>query len=82
MKTPLSIKIYTSVTELPNNWDSLAIENIFLSTKYLEILEKSAPTNMIPHFIGLFKEKELVGIAISQFLDLNKLEFSFYFVYF
>lgn len=74
MKTPLSIKIYTSVTELPNNWDSLAIENIFLRTKYLEILEKSAPTNMISHFIGLFKEKELVGIAISQFLDLNKLE--------
>ncbi len=74
LKTPLSIKIYTSVTELPNNWDSLAIENIFLSTKYLEILEKSAPTNMIPHFIGLFKENELVGIAISQFLDLNKLE--------
>lgn len=74
MKTPLSIKIYSSVSGLPNNWDSLAIENIFLSTKYLEILEKSAPTNMIPHFIGLFKEKELVGIAISQFLDLNKLE--------
>ncbi len=74
MKTPLSIKIYSSVSELPNNWDTLAIENIFLSTQYLEIIEKSAPENMIPHFIGLFKEKELVGIAVSQFLDLNKLE--------
>lgn len=73
LKAPLSIKIYSSVTELPNDWDSLAIENIFLSTKYLEILEKSAPANMIPHFIGLFKEKDLVGIAISQFLDLNQL---------
>jgi len=74
LKAPLSIKIYTSVTELPNNWDALAIDNIFLSTKYLEVIEKSAPTNMISHFIGLFKEEELVGIAISQFLDLNKLE--------
>lgn len=74
LKTPLSIKIYSSVSELPNNWDILAIENIFLSTQYLEILEKSAPTNMISHFIGLFKESELVGIAVSQFLDLNKLE--------
>ncbi len=74
LKTPLSIKIYSYVSELPNNWDTLAIENIFLSTQYLEILEKSAPENMIPHFIGLFKEKELVGIAVSQFLDLNKLE--------
>jgi predicted N-acyltransferase len=74
LKTRLSIKIYSSVSELPNNWDTLAIGNIFLSTQYLEILEKSAPENMIPHFIGLFKEKELVGIAVSQFLDLNKLE--------
>ena len=74
LKTPLSIKIYSSISKLPNNWDTLAIGNIFLSTQYLEILEKSAPTNMIPHFIGLFKEKELVGIAVSQFLDLNKLE--------
>lgn len=74
LKAPLTIKIYSSVTELPNNWDSLAIGNIFLSTQYLAILEKSAPANMIPHFIGFFKENDLVGIAISQFLDLNKLE--------
>ena len=74
LKTPLSIKIYSSVAELPNNWDTFAVENIFLSSKYLEILQKSAPANMISHFIGLFKESELVGIALSQFLDLNKLE--------
>lgn len=29
---------------------------------------------MICHFIGLFDNEELVGIALSQFLDLNKLE--------
>ena len=29
---------------------------------------------MICHFIGFFRDKELVGIALSQFLDLNKLE--------
>lgn len=75
MKTPLSIEIYTSTADLPENWNDLAIENIFLSREYLEILEKSPPHNMICHFVGLFKEKELVGIALSQFLDLNKLEF-------
>ena len=74
LKTPLSIKIYSTVNELPNNWDTIAVDNIFLSSNYLEILEKSAPTNMISHFIGLFEESELVGIALSQFLDLNKLE--------
>ena len=74
LKTPLSIKIYTSVSDLPDNWNDLAMENIFLSKEYLEVLEKSAPSNMICHFIGLYDHKELVGISLSQFLDLNKLE--------
>ena len=73
LKTPLSIKIYSSASELPESWDALAIENIFLTKKYMEILEKSAPTNMSCHFIGLFQNGELVGIALSQFLDLNKM---------
>lgn len=29
---------------------------------------------MVCHFIGLFEEDELIGIALSQFLDLNQLE--------
>lgn len=74
LKTPLSIKIYTSVAQLPENWKHLASENIFMSTQYLEVLENSGPTNMTSHYIGLFQEDELVGIALSQFLDLNKLE--------
>ena len=74
LKTPLFIKIYTSVAQLPKNWKVLAYKNIFLSPEYLAILEKSRPTNMICHFIGFYKENELVGIALSQFLDLNKLE--------
>ena len=74
LKTPLSIEIYSSVSELPENWNDFAVENIFLSKEYLEILEKTAPINMFCHFIGLFKEGELAGIALSQFLDLNKLE--------
>ncbi len=74
LSTQLTIEIYSSTAQLPKNWSNLANENIFLSREYLEILEKSAPTNMTCHFIGFFNEKELVGIALSQFLDLNKLE--------
>ncbi len=74
LKTPLSIEIYSSIAELPNNWNDFAMENIFLSKEYLEILERSAPTNMVCHFIGFFQKDELVGISISQFLDLNTLE--------
>lgn len=74
LKTPLSIEIYSSVSEFPENWNEFAIDNVFLSKEYLEILEKSAPVNMLCHFIGFFKEGLLAGIAVSQFIDLNKLE--------
>ena len=74
MNTNYSFQIYFSSENLPSNWDVIALNNIFLSKDYLKILEKSAPENMICHFIGFFRDKELVGIALSQFLDLNKLE--------
>jgi len=74
LKTTLSIKIYSSSSELPENWNQLTLENIFLSKEYISVLEKAAPTNMTCHFIGLFKDEELVGIALSQLLDLNKME--------
>lgn len=74
MKNALHFKIFPATTLLPENWDDLAADNIFLSKKYLEVLEKSAPENMVCHFIGIFKEDQLEGIALSQFLDLNKLE--------
>lgn len=68
-----SYKIYSSFTELPTTWNTLAKENIFLTKHYLEILEKSSPTNMECHFIGLFEKEELIGIALSQFIDANQL---------
>ena len=74
MNTNYSFQIYFSSENLPSNWDVLALNNIFLSKDYLKILEKSAPENMVCHFIGFFRDKELVGIALSQFLDLNKIE--------
>jgi hypothetical protein len=74
LKTTLSYTIYDNKAQLPENWDDLGSKNIFLSAAYFKILEKSAPSNMICHYIGLFKDRTLVGIAISQFLDLNKLE--------
>ena len=74
LKPPLSIKLYSSAADLPENWNHIALDNIFLSREYLSVIEKSTPTNMHCHFIGLFKDDELAGIALSQFLDLNKME--------
>jgi hypothetical protein len=73
--TPLySFQIYTSTSQLPLSWDKLAATNIFLSKVYLEVLESSSPKNMICHFIGIFDKEQLVGITLSQFLDINQLE--------
>jgi hypothetical protein len=74
LKTLHSYQIYSSVSQLPENWNQLAVSTIFLSKEYLAILEKSAPANMICHFIGVFENDILIGIAVSQFLDLNHLE--------
>lgn len=74
MGTTFSYEIYNHTAQLPQNWNDLGRKNVFLSKEYLEILEKSAPINMTCHFIGLFQNQDLVGIAVSQFLDLNKLE--------
>ena len=74
LKTPLDHIIYHTVASLPENWNDFAIDNFFLSTDYLLVLERSAPENMVCHFIGFFQDKQLVGIALSQFLDVNQLD--------
>jgi len=73
LNTSYSYEIYANTAQLPKKWNDLAIKTIFLSKEYLEVLEKSAPKNMTCHFIGIFENQELIGIALSQFLDLNKL---------
>ncbi len=73
MNSHYSFKIYFSFLDLPASWDELATKNIFLTKQYLEILEKSTPTNMECHFIGLYEKEELVGIALSQFIDANQI---------
>lgn len=73
MSPDFSFKIYSSVQNLPFNWDSLANENIFLTKDYLSVLEISAPKNISCHFIGLFLGSELVGVAVSQFINLSEI---------
>ncbi|MFA9192313.1 8-amino-7-oxononanoate synthase [Flavobacterium sp. FZUC8N2.13] len=71
MKSIFSFKIHDTVQNLPDEWDVLASKNIFLSREYLKILETAAPANMTCHYIALFKDNELIGISIAQFLDLS-----------
>lgn len=73
MTTRLSVKIYNTTNELPTNWDTLADTNVFLSTSYLQVLQQSAPENITCAYIGIYENEALVGIAISQFMELKKL---------
>lgn len=74
MNSSLTFEIYFSTENFPSNWDSLAKNNLFLSKDYMKILEKSAPKNMQCYFIGLFDNDDLVGIALSQHINLNLLD--------
>jgi predicted N-acyltransferase len=74
LESSYSFKIVRSSNHLPSDWNVLASSNIFLSKEYLTVLEQSKPTNMDCFFIALYKKDQLIGIALAQFLDLNKLE--------
>jgi hypothetical protein len=72
LSSPFSFTIYSSVEKIPLSWDTLTTNNIFLSRDYLQILAVSAPKNIQCHFIGLFLNNELVGVAISQHINLSE----------
>jgi predicted N-acyltransferase len=67
-------QIYSSIAKLPEKWDEVAHENAFLQTPYLKVLEESAPTNMQCFYVGIFEKNSLIGVALAQYLDLNKLD--------
>ncbi|WP_298492642.1 GNAT family N-acetyltransferase [uncultured Algibacter sp.] len=63
-------KLYKNASDLPEVWNRLPIQDIFLKTDFLESLEKSVPTNISGYYVGVFKNKNLVGIAIIQRVEM------------
>ncbi len=70
----ITIKIFDTINDLPENWNAVAAENHFLQIPYLKVLELSAPTNMQCFYIGYYENFKLIGVSLAQYLDLNKLE--------
>jgi hypothetical protein len=62
--------IYNSFENLPLNWNTLVLHDIFLQTPYLKALEEASPQNIQLFYIGVFKGDVLVGIAIIQRVQL------------
>ncbi|MGC1633119.1 MAG: GNAT family N-acetyltransferase [Gelidibacter sp.] len=63
-------KIYTSTTQLPPEWNTLATHDLFLQTAYLTALESASPSSISVYYIGVFNEERLVGIALIQRVQL------------
>ena len=64
--------IYNSVSRLPLNWNAvIGNHNIMLSKEYFSALESSVPDNMECYYMGFFKEGELIGGALFQYLDFQ-----------
>ncbi len=74
MKKTFDHKIFDQVKNLPENWDVFSVDTIFLSSRYLKVLEDSAPKNMQCFYVAIYEFEILVGIAIAQFLDGNQME--------
>ncbi len=70
----ITIKIFETINDFPENWNAVAAANHFLQIPYLKVLERSSPTNMQCFYIGFYENSELIGVSIAQYLDLNKLE--------
>lgn len=64
------LQIYRTSSDLPENWNSvIGNHNIMLSEEYLNVLDVSGPENMECYFMAFFRDGQLVGGALFQYLD-------------
>ncbi len=66
----IDFKLYNSASELPDSWNKLPTEDLFLKTDFLKGLEASYPKNISAFYFGVFKSNKLVGIAIVQRVEM------------
>ena len=63
--------IYHCSSHIPKSWDDVVKQHdIFLQLNYLKALEASAPNNIQLFYLGVFKNNELVGLAVIQRVQL------------
>ncbi|KJD34071.1 hypothetical protein PK35_04900 [Tamlana nanhaiensis] len=66
----IHFKIYTSPNELPKLWDSFVAHDAFLQSAYFKAIKKASPENISWFFVGVFKNETLVGVAVTQRVEL------------
>lgn len=55
---------------MPDTWDALPIDDIFLKTAFLKALENSSPSNISTYYMAVFSSETLAGIAIIQRVEM------------
>lgn len=63
-------KIYESINDVPQDWDTLVEDDILLKTSYLKALENASPSNFSLYYITVFNNEELVAVALIQRVQL------------
>lgn len=66
----IEFKIYTHTSELPDEWDKLPVNDVFLRRSFLTALQASSPQNISQYYLGVFKDQKLIGIAIIQRVEM------------
>ena len=70
----VSSKHYLSIDDVPNIWNTLAIEDMFLGKNFLSCIEKYAPKGMKFVYWVFFKGEQSVGFAYGQMQHFNTYE--------
>jgi hypothetical protein len=64
------LKIYHSDNDVPERWSlTIGNHNVMLSQEYFRALQDSLPSNMECFMVGFFKQNELIGGALFQYID-------------
>lgn len=66
----IDYEIYSSVKELPSDWNDFVAHDIFLQLPYLGALEQASPGNISSYYLGVFNDSQLIGVAIIQRVEL------------
>ena len=66
----IHFKFFNSSKKLPPEWNGFAAQDIFLKTSYFNAIEDASPKNIYLNFVGVYKNNNLVGIAIIQRVEL------------
>jgi hypothetical protein len=66
--------LHTNLLDLPEHWNQIAHNNLFLKKEFLEVLQISKPKNMQCYYVSICNNGLLVAVAIMQLLEVQNLE--------